>query len=243
MSYVIPDMTSYEDVADIQLDQFVQDYLPLVKKIAVYIKRKLPSHIEFDDLLQSGLIGLLEAKKNYRTDMGASFATYAGIRIRGSIIDSLRKNSWVSRDTIKEMKRMAEAITRIEQRLQRHVTMEEIIAELGISAEEYFRITQEINMLHITNLTQLHLDSIKADDSSEPEELLQKKNIQEQLKAVLKTLPEKEQLVLSLYYVEELTFKQIGEVLDLTEARICQLHSQSIARLRSKMNSNEKGER
>jgi len=230
-------ITMYENNSNIALEQFVLEHLSLVKKIAIHVKRKLPSHIEFDDLLQSGLIGLLEAKKKYNPDMGASFETYATVRIRGAIIDGLRKNSFVSRDVIKKMKIVSDAILAIEKRNQKQATTEEIIIELGMTPEEYFKMSQDINIFYVIRLTNEHIDSSLCDNSNDPEILIQKEGIRGQLKEVLKTLPEKEQIVLSLYYIEELTFKEIGEVLELTEARISQLHSQAIARVRAKLNS------
>lgn len=226
----------YEENSDEVIEQFVIEHRPLVKKIALHIKRRLPSHVELDDLLQSGLIGLLEARKNYKPNMGTTFETFASIRIRGAIIDSLRKSSWVSRETIKNMRKMSDAITKIEQRNQKHATSEEIAEELGISVEEHFKITQEISICNILSLDEIDQDnSIFGNDDTAPEGIVSQEDIKEQLKEILQELPEREQLVLSLYYVEEFTFKQIGEILDLTEARICQLHTHAIARVRGKM--------
>lgn len=226
----------YEENSDEVIEQFVIEHRPLVKKIALHIKRRLPSHVELDDLLQSGLIGLLEARKNYKPNMGTTFETFASIRIRGAIIDSLRKSSWVSRETIKNMRKMSDAITKIEQRNQKHATSEEIAEELGISVEEHFKITQEISICNILSLDEIDQDnSIFGNDDTAPEGIISQEDIKEQLKEILQELPEREQLVLSLYYVEEFTFKQIGEILDLTEARICQLHTHAIARVRGKM--------
>lgn len=227
----------YQENSDgVLLEQFVLKHRPLVKKIALYIKRRLPSHIELDDLLQSGLVGLLEARQNYKNNMGTTFETYASIRIRGSIIDSLRKNSWVTRETIKKMRKMSEAITKIEQRNHKHATTEEIALELGISVEEHFKMSQEISICNVLSLDEIDYDnSLFGDDDEDPLAIAQNQGLEERLKEILKNLPEREQLVLSLYYIEEFTFKQIGEILELTEARICQLHSQAIARVRGKM--------
>lgn len=232
-------INAYEEVIDGNLlEQFVLEYRPLVKKIALYIKRRLPSHIEFDDLLQSGLVGLLEARTHYKTNMGTTFETFASIRIRGSIIDSLRKNSWVSRETIKNMRKMSEAIQVIEQRNHQHATSEDIAAELGITIEEHFKMSQEISICNLLSLDDLGEDHYQlGNDAANPMEINQQEGIKERLKDILTKLPEREQLVLSLYYVEEFTFKQIGEILDLTEARICQLHTQAIARVRGNMKS------
>lgn len=231
----------YEENANGQvLEEFVIQYRPLVKKIALYIKCRLPSHIELDDLLQSGLVGLLEARTHYKPDKGANFETYASIRIRGSIIDALRRNSWVTRETIRNMRKMSDAITVVEQRQQRHATTEEIVIELGISHEEYFKISQEISVCNFMSLDEIdHSDSLLESQVENPSDIAQGEGIKQHLKSVLADLPEREQLVLSLYYVEEFTFKDIGEILKLTEARICQLHSQAIARIRAKMSMDE----
>ena len=226
----------YEENSDgAVLEDFVIQHRPLVKKIVLYMKRRLPSHVDFDDLLQSGLVGLLEARQHYKVGMGASFETYASIRIRGAIIDSLRRNSWITRETISNMKKMSEAISAIEQRDKKQATAEEIAAELGISVEEHFKISQEISMSHIMSLDEFDHDySFMGDDSENPQEITQDQGMKENLKKILDHLPEREQMVLSLYYVDEFTFKQIGEILELTEARICQLHSQALARVRAK---------
>lgn len=218
------------------LDKFVNEHRGLVKKIALYIKRKLPSHIELEDLLQSGFIGLLEAQKNYRSDMGASFETFASIRIRGAIIDSLRKNSWNTREVNRNIRKLGEAITRIEQRNQQHASTEEIAAELGISLEDHLKICQQISISNVLSLDVIDSDNeLFGNDEADPEDITEKEDIKQKIKEVLEKLPEREQMVLSLYYMEEFTFKQIGEILDLTEARICQLHSQAISRIKTKL--------
>jgi len=231
-------ITAYEENSDTLItNQFIEQYQPLVKKLALYIKRRLPSHIDLDDLLQSGLVGLLEARKGFQNGMGASFETYASIRIRGAMIDSLRKNSWASRDTIKNMKKISEAISQVEQRKQAHAAADEIALQLGISIEEYFQLSQEVSYCSVLSLDELEEDSISFNNDNEnPDEVTQREFAKNELKLILADLPEREQLVLSLYYVEELTLKEIGEVLEITEARVCQLHSQSIARVRSKFN-------
>ena len=227
----------YEENSDgMMLEQFVIQYRPLVKQIALSIKRRLPSYIEFDDLLQSGLVGLLEARNHYKSSEGASFETYASIRIRGAIIDSLRRNSWVTREATYNMKRIANAIIKIEQRNQKQATTEDIAEELGISIEEHFKISQEINMSTVISLDEIDHDySLIGDDKANPQDINQKEGMKRHIQNILVNLPERERLLLSLYYVDEFTFKQIAEILELTEARICQLHSQAIARIRSKM--------
>jgi RNA polymerase sigma factor FliA len=227
----------YEESANgATLEQFVLEHRPLVKKIALYIKHRLPSHVALEDLLQSGFVGLLEARKNFKKDMGASFETFASIRIRGAIVDSLRKNSWCTRESSKNMRRISDAITRIEQRGQKQPTTEEIILELDISMDEHAKICQQITVSNVMSLDLIDSENaVFGDDALNPQELSQQDDLKQLIKTVLDRLPEREQMVLSLYYLEEFTFKQIGEILELTEARICQLHSQAIIRVQTKL--------
>ncbi len=224
------------DGNDLLLEQFILKYRPLVKKISLYMKRRLPSHIELEDLIQSGFVGLLEAKQHYKDNMGASFETYASIRIRGAIIDALRKNSWGSREVLKNMKRISEAITKLEQLLQQQPSTEQIATELGVSIEEYLEMCKQISVCSVISLDLVDTDNqLPGEDAENPQEITQKDEMQARIKALLTHLPEREQLVLSLYYLEEFTFKQIGEILSLTEARICQLHSQAIAKIQTQV--------
>lgn len=234
----------YDETAkSVSLDQFVNDHKTLVKKIALYIKRRLPSHVGLDDLMQSGFVGLLEAHKNYKDDMGASFETYAGVRIRGAIIDALRKNSWGTRESSKNMRRISEAITKIEQRGQKHPSTEDIIAELGISLDEHAEMCKHIIVSNVISLDLVDQDnSLLGDAALDPQVINQQEDLKQFIKDILIELPQREQLVLSLYYLDEFTFKQIGEILDLTEARICQLHSQAIARVQAKIRTKKMGE-
>jgi RNA polymerase sigma factor FliA len=217
-------------------EQRILELQPLVKKIALHIKQRLPSHVALEDLMQAGFVGLLEAKKNYKANLGASFETYAGIRIRGAIFDGLRKNSWCTRDASLQMRKIANAISVIEQRDQRQATSEDIIAELAITMEEYAKICQQISVSFTVSLDLLDTDNgMFGDDEQNPQILIEEDELKKSIRDFLPELPQREQLVLSLYYVEELTFKQIGEVLQVTEARICQMHSQAITRLKNKM--------
>jgi RNA polymerase sigma factor for flagellar operon FliA len=233
---LVQSISVYKESSEETIEHFVQQYSGLVKKIALHLKRRLPSHVELDDLLQSGLLGLLDARENYNSMNGASFETYASIRIRGSIIDSLRKSSSISRDAIKNMRHLSEAISKIEQRNQRPATAEEIAHEFGITLEDYFKMAQDLNFCYVLSLDELDENqNLIGNDDIDPQKIFYQEEIKSGLKKVLLELPEREQYVLSLYYVEELTLKQISEVLSLSEARICQLHSQAIARVRYKM--------
>jgi RNA polymerase sigma factor FliA len=226
---MVKGVDAYEQqIDDSQLEAFVLEYRPLVKKIALYLKRRLPSHIELEDLLQSGFVGLLEAKQHYNVQMGANF-------------DSLRKNSWGTRDLLKNLRQMSEAINRLEQRSQKAPTTEEVAAEMGITIEEHAKLCQYISVAHVMSLDMMNDDNVLFDETEQdnPSEIAQRNDLLKHIQAILPTLPEREQQVLSLYYIEELTFKHIGEILDLTEARICQLHSQAIARIQAKIRREE----
>lgn len=219
----------------LRLDELVRDHATLVLKIAKKIKRKLPSNIELDDLVQAGFVGLIEASKTFCEGQGASFETFASIRVKGSILDELRKNSLNNRDILKSIREMGQAVHKIEQRTQGAATAEAVATELKISMEEYDRICQYI---HINNMASLDMltdaDSIAAETPSPEQHALQEDAIG-LMKKILHTLPEREQIILSLYYLEELTFREISEVLDITEARVCQLHASIIAKISRKM--------
>ncbi|MDR3476539.1 MAG: FliA/WhiG family RNA polymerase sigma factor [Gammaproteobacteria bacterium] len=229
-----------ENANGMMMEQFVLDNHPLVKKISLYIKRRLPSHISLEDLMQSGFVGLLEARNSYKEDMGTTFETFASIRIRGAIIDSLRKNSWGTRESSKNRRKMANAVTSIEQRGQKQATTEEIAAEMGVTLDEHAEMCQQISVSNVVSLDLLDSENeVFGDEAANPLAIAQVDDIKGRIKSILTDLPEREQLVLSLYYLEEFTFKQVGEILNLTEARICQLHSQAIARVQSKIRANK----
>ncbi len=227
----------YEQNADHRsLEQFVVEHTPLVKKIALHIKKKLPSHIDLEDMLQSGFVGLLEAKNNFKSNMGATFETFASIRIHGAIIDSLRKNSWGTRESSKYFREMGEAISRIEQREQKQATIEQVALELGLTMEEHAKLCERVSIGNVLSLDLIDSDNeFLVTDDHNPQDITQELQIKDQIKGILDTLPERERMVLSLYYIEEFTFRQIGETLGVTEARICQLHSQAIARIQAKL--------
>lgn len=229
----------YEENADKLLhEQLVLEYHSLVKKIALHIKRRLPSYIELEDLLQSGFVGLIEARKAYQENMGASFETFASIRIQGAIIDALRKNSWGTREATKNMRIIGEAISVIEQREKKTPSSSEIAAELGVTLDEYTKMCQQASVCHMMNIDFLENDQALLNSPEEnPDKIAETEQNIYQIKKTLNDLPQREQYVLSLYYVEEFTLKQIAEILDLTEARVCQLHSQAIARIRHKLNN------
>lgn len=218
------------------LDDVIRVHSILVVKIAKNIKRRLPSYIEMNDLMQSGFIGLIEASKSFNPEMGASFETYASIKIKGMILDELRKNSWNDREAIKYVKMLGAAVNRVEQRTQDKATGDAIAKEMNITVDEYDKICQRINLFNVIDVEKLDEMNMSLKSKDEPENEVMKYDLQSHIKSILLSLPERERILLSLYYNDELTFKEISEVMQLTEARICQIHASVIAKMKIRLN-------
>jgi RNA polymerase sigma factor for flagellar operon FliA len=214
-------------------DDLVRDYLPLVKKIGLHLVARLPPYIELDDLLQVGVIGLIQAGSSYDASRGASFATYAGIRIKGAMLDEVRRNDWVPRSVQQNMKQVSDAISQLEARHGRVASDTEIAAELEMSLAEYRNLTRELSYSRLTSLE----DSSVGIESKEPDPFAQLEDgdLKETLVNAIKSLPEKEALMMSLYYGEELNLKEIGMVMGVSESRVSQIHGQALARVRIKV--------
>lgn len=222
---------AYKQIAEpANASALVSQHGNLVIKIAKKMSRGLPSHIELEDLIQSGYVGLLEASSTYQESSNATFETYASQRIKGAILDDLRKNSWSDRETIKWNKQINQASQRLEQKWQRRPTSIEIAEELGISYEEYDEICQRLNVSYMITMNENDSDNIQSENKN-PEEVTLQEDIKKNLKQFIAQFPEREQILLSLYYIEELNFKEIGAVLGITEARVSQLHAAMIAKL------------
>ncbi len=223
-------------------EQLVVQHAPLVKRIAHHLMARLPASVVVDDLIQSGMIGLLEASKKYEASKGASFETYAGIRIRGAMMDEMRKGDWVPRSVHRNARRIAEAIKLIEDRTGRDASDEEVAAELKMNLDEYFSCLKDSNSGKLFSLEELGEkgDSYSPDldlESSHdgPSEAVQIDAFKLGLIGEIDKLPQRERLVLSLYYEEEMNLKEIGLVLDVSESRVSQIHSQATMRLRARM--------
>ncbi len=220
-------------------DDLVEQYAPLVKRIAYHLLGRLPEHIQADDLIQAGMIGLLEAARNYRDGQGASFETYAGIRIRGAMLDEVRRTDWTPRSVHRKSREMGEVIREIEHREGREATEHEIITALGIDSDEYHQILLDSSSHRLLSLDDMaggQDESILerlADDGPGIEDGLQASQLQLSLAAAIDELPERERLVMSLYYDEELNLKEIGAVLGVSESRVCQIHGRALLRLRT----------
>lgn len=221
-------------------DALLKLHAPLVKRIAYHLIARLPASVQVDDLMQAGLIGLLEAARQYDAAQGASFETYAGIRIRGAMLDEIRKNDWAPRSVHRKAREAAQAIHELEKRHGREAHDAEVATALGISLEEYHHILQDASSCRVFSLDdaaegeQGMVEGLVSDTPS-PLEDMQAAAFRQNLVAAIAALPERERLVLSLYYDEELHLKEIGAVLGVSESRVSQLHGQALARLRARV--------
>lgn len=231
-----------------QLDQdaLIRQYSPLVRRLAHHMMAKLPPSIQVDDLIQVGLIGLSEALTRFEASQGVQFETFATQRIRGAMIDELRENDWMSRGSRKSQKEIEGALRRLEHRLGRSPTESEIAAELGMDLSEYQSLLNKVKGTQLVYLEDMaggsegedgFLDRHMVDGDSDPMQMLRNQRLRQSLVDAIKGLPEREQYIMSMYYEKDMNLKEIAAVLGVTESRICQLHSQSIARLRAKMRS------
>lgn len=227
-------------------DALIRQYSPLVRRLAHHMMAKLPPSIQVDDLIQVGLIGLSEALTRFEASQGVQFETFATQRIRGAMIDELRENDWMSRGSRKSQKEIEVALRRLEHRLGRSPSETEIAAELGMNLADYQSLLNKVRGTQLVYLEDMaggsegedsFLDRHMLDGDSDPMELLRNQRLRQSLVTAIKGLPEREQYIMSMYYEKDMNLKEIAAVLGVTESRICQLHSQSIARLRSKMRS------
>ncbi len=225
--------SAYQQVSRQDMDRLVTEYLPLVKKIAMYWSARLPASIELDDLMQVGMIGLIQASESYDASRGAGFGTYASIRIKGAIIDEVRRNDWVPRSVQKKMADVATAVSAVEARTGAVAGDRDIAQQLGVSLEDYYKITAELTCCRMTSLDQQELEH--ADESGGPVPELEEAAFRQVMADEILRLPEKEQLMMSLYYGDELNLKEIGLIMGVSESRVSQIHGQALARLRSRM--------
>lgn len=205
---------------------------------------KLPASVEVDDLIQVGLIGLADALSRYEAAQGVQFETFATQRIRGAMLDELRGNDWMSRGSRKSQKDIETSMRRLEHRLGRTPVESEIAQEMGLSLAEYQSLLSKVRGTQLVYLEDMartnedddsFLDRHVADSDSDPMNMLRDQRLRQSLVTAIKSLPEREQHIMSMYYEQDMNLKEIAAVLDVTESRVCQLHSQSIARLRAKM--------
>ncbi|MGS2742070.1 RNA polymerase sigma factor FliA [Halomonas sp. LS-001] len=220
-----------------QQDQLTQ-YMPLVRRQALSLQVRLPASIELDDLIQAGTVGLLEALSRFDASQGATFATFASQRIRGAMMDELRTRDWLPRSVRRSARAIDEVVRRLEQQLGRAPDEGEIASELDMSLSEYQQVLQDTNsgqLLPYESLVEENGEPEGPSHQSRPFEQLLDSQQRERLVAGISGLPEREKLLMALYYQEELNLKEIGAVLGVTESRVSQLHSQAVSRLRAKL--------
>ncbi|MEE2025084.1 MULTISPECIES: RNA polymerase sigma factor FliA [Alkalimonas] len=223
-----------------QLTQLIERHAPLVKRIAYHLLARLPASVQVDDLIQSGMIGLMEAAKNFDGSKGASFETFAGIRIRGSMLDEIRRGDWTPRSVHRNARLIADTIAELEAELGRDVKDIEVAEKLDISLDEYHHMLSDVSCGRILGIEDLGVseDVLATADERETDQLYEaqaSEAFQQSLALTISSLPEREALVLSLYYNDELNLKEIGAVLNVSESRVSQIHSQALVRLKSRM--------
>ncbi len=220
--------------------QVVEKHASLVKRIACHLINRLPASVQLEDLIQAGMIGLLEASKNYDPLQGASFETYAGIRIRGSMLDEIRKNDWAPRSVHRKARMVAEAVREIENEHGRDARDTEIAATLDMPIEDYYKILQDNSYHKVLSVEDMGLgeesllDNL-SDNAPGVLDGLQKEDMQRIIAEAVASLPERERLVMALYYDEELNLREIGAVMGVSESRVSQIHSQAVIRLQARM--------
>jgi RNA polymerase sigma factor FliA len=217
----------------------VEKHAPLVKKIALHLMARLPPSVQLEDLMQAGMMGLLEASQRYTSTKGATFETYAGIRIRGAMVDEIRKGDWVPRSVHRNARRIASAIKVVEGRVGREAQDWEVAEEMGLDINDYYAGLSDANCGRLFSLDELNesgdLPIDEQTGGENPLEGLASENFRSSLAGAIDELPEREKLVLSLYYQEELNLKEIGAVLGVSESRVSQIHSQAALRLRGRL--------
>lgn len=235
--------------ATLSLDErnrMVEEYLPLAKYVAGRIAGRLPSHVEFDDLLNAGVIGLIDAIDKFDPTRKIQFKTYAEFRIKGAILDELRALDWVPRSTRQKASRIERAFSELEQQLGHAASDHEVVEYLGVSFDVYHQLLMEARGISLVSLDELHgegeegsdrnlLEFLSDPEAVDPAEAMNLDQVYRIVADSIDLLPEKERLVVSLYYHDELTMKEIGEVLEITESRVSQIHTKAILRLRGKL--------
>ncbi|MBL4712137.1 MAG: RNA polymerase sigma factor FliA [Gammaproteobacteria bacterium] len=221
-------------------DALMTQYAPFVKKIAYHIVSRLPSHIQLEDMIQAGMIGLFEALKGYDKTKGASFETYSRIRIQGAMIDEVRRCDWTPRSVYKKSRDITEAVRTIEKENGRDAKDSEVAELLNLTMQEYYSMVTDAAGCQLLSYEDISLlggsqDEYKTGNFSGPYHNMQEESFKYSLADKISTLPEREKLVVSLYYDDEFNLREIGEILGITEGRVCQIHSQALIRLRARM--------
>ncbi|MBI4937462.1 MAG: RNA polymerase sigma factor FliA [Nitrosomonadales bacterium] len=220
-------------------EQCLREYAPLVKRIAYHLMARLPSSVSVDDIIQAGMMGLLEAAGRYDELRGAQFETFASQRIRGAMLDELRQSDWMPRGLRRDMRRIEQALSKLQQRLGRAPSESETAREMGMPLDEYQQMLFESRGAQLLYYEDFHgeddedfLDRFNFDGDADPLELLQDEHFREALIGAIGNLPERERMLMGMHYEQDMNLREIGEVMGVSESRVCQLHSQAVARLR-----------
>jgi RNA polymerase sigma factor for flagellar operon FliA len=220
-----------------------KQYAPLVRRIAHQMIARLPANVELDDMIQAGMIGLMDAVNRFEETHGTPFEVYAASRIRGSMLDELRAGDWLPRSARKSQRDIENAIHRLEQRLKRAPAEAEIAREMGLEVGHYQETLNEARGAQLVYFDDLgggdddddYLERHVAVDGADPSDILRDKRFRGALVGAIEELPERERQLMSMYYEQDMNLREIGSVMGVTESRVCQLHSQAVARLRSKL--------
>jgi RNA polymerase sigma factor for flagellar operon FliA len=224
---------------------YVRQYTPLVRRLAHQMIARLPANVELDDMIQAGMMGLMDAVSRFEVTQGTQFEVYAAQRIRGAMLDELRANDWLPRSARKSQRDIENAIHRLEGKLKRAPYESEIAAELGVCLADYQQMLHDARGSQLVYLDDLggsaddedYLERHRVGDSQEPAEILRDKRFRHALVDAIDELPEREKLLMGLYHEQDMNLRAIGAVMGITESRVCQLHSQAVARLRAKLKS------
>ncbi len=238
-------MSSYADVVSLtdnasNYDELMTEYAPFVKRIAYHMMTRLPSNVQLEDIVQTGMIGLFEALKAYDVSKGASFETYARIRIQGSMIDEVRRCDWTPRSVYKKSRQISEAIRNVENDKGSDASDSEIAKQLGMNLDDYYAMVKDAAGCQLLSYEDISAvggcqDEYDSSDQDNPYAQLQEEDFKQGLVSKIESLPEREKMVMALYYDEEFNLREIGEVLGITEGRVCQIHGQALLRLKSRM--------
>ena len=233
---------TYSAVDEVHVERCVVQFTPLVKRMAHHMMKSLPASVQLDDIMQLGLMGLLDAARRYEEGRGAQFETYAVQRIRGAVLDGLRQNDWLPRGLRRSLRCVEASINKLEQQYGRPPTEQELADALNMSLADYQQLLQDARGYQIVSSEDLevsgeegYLEYYHADDRPDPLQSLLDADQRRTLIAAIEDLPDRERKVMGLYYEQELNLREVGEALGVTESRVCQLHSQAIARLRSRL--------
>ena len=227
-------------------EEVIIQYSPMIKYVANRIAMRLPPHIEVDDLISVGVLGLMDAITKYDSSRGAKFKTYAEFRVRGAILDELRSMDWVPRSIRQKASKVDKVVQGLQAKLRRTPEDEEVAKEMGLSLDQFHETLNETKSIPIFSLEDLGiakesgdqqslLDCLAGKADADPQTQIRLVELKEIIAKAIDALPEKERLMVSLYYYEELTMKEIGAVLDITESRVSQIHSKAVYRLRTKL--------